>query len=119
MIATLHILADATAATGGSMDAAGIGIIITAVISALLGGGAGSAITRKITLGNNPLHCRKVEDYVTRDEHRRDVNHIHALIRDSEKSIHGRMDKQSEQLNQLHGLVTATNRQIDNIAKKL
>lgn len=120
LLATLQLIADATAAApaaGGSMDASSIGIMIASILGGLgLGGAGGAVIARKMTIANDPLNCREVKDLVTREEHDKDIremrdllrtseNRTHELIRASEGKTHHRIDDLAKQINHQTGLL--------------
>lgn len=106
LLATLQLFADATAATGGSMDASSIGIMIASILGGLgIGGAGGAVIARKMTIANDPLHCKEIKDLVTRDEHDKDIREMRQLLRDSETKAHGRMDGIAKQLDYQTGLL--------------
>lgn len=109
LLATLQLIADATAASpaagGSSIDASTVGVIIASVVVSLGAGAGGVAIGRRTHISNSPLDCREVKDMISREEHDKDIREMREILRASEAKAHQRMDDIAQSLNRLIGLV--------------
>lgn len=109
LLATLQLIADATAASpaagGSSIDAATVGAIIAGVVVSLGAGAGGVAIGRRTHISNSPLDCREVKDTISREEHDKDIDALHNLFRASEEKIHNLLRASEEKI---HDLIRAS-----------